>query len=77
MYKYCIDLYIYIQKLYETMKLRVDEVMKRGRVGDEYVTHETGRKALSRWTGKNFDRQDHPAIVEVRTFIYYTYIYVS
>lgn len=48
-----------MQELYEDMKRRVEDILEKGYVGDEYRT-----KAFSRW-GKDFTSIDHPSVVEV------------
>ncbi|KAL1569883.1 cellulose synthase-like protein G3 [Salvia divinorum] len=48
-----------IKKLYDDMKRRVEDIIEKGYIGDEYKT-----KVFRRW-GKNFTSLDHPAVVEV------------
>ncbi|GAB4857630.1 hypothetical protein Ancab_015536 [Ancistrocladus abbreviatus] len=54
-----------IQAIYESMKLKVESVMKKGKVMDEYIDGEEQCEALSKWN-PNFTRKDHPTIIEVR-----------
>ncbi|XP_050227417.1 cellulose synthase-like protein G3 isoform X2 [Mercurialis annua] len=54
-----------IKILYESMKMRVEHVVERGEVGDEYINCGIERQALNQWTHK-FTRQDHPTIIQVR-----------
>ncbi|KAL6959707.1 hypothetical protein U1Q18_039860 [Sarracenia purpurea var. burkii] len=53
-----------IKIMYESMKVRVENVVNRGRVGDEYVTSEQERQIYNKWT-KEFTRRDHPTIIQV------------
>ncbi|XP_042021467.1 cellulose synthase-like protein G3 [Salvia splendens] len=48
-----------IKELYEDMKRRVEDIVEKGYVGDEYKT-----KVFSGW-GKDFTSLDHPSVVEV------------
>ncbi|KAG2680817.1 hypothetical protein I3760_11G115700 [Carya illinoinensis] len=54
-----------IQKMYESMKERVEKVLEKGKVGEEYITEEIERKAFSKWTNHGFTHQDHPTIIQV------------
>ena len=53
-----------LQKMYESMKMRVEYVVERGKVGEEYIHGDREREALSKWTA-NFMRQDHPTVIQV------------
>ena len=57
-----------LQILYESMKVRVENVVERGKVGDEYITGEQERQAFSKWTD-GFTRQDHPTVIQVILYI--------
>ncbi|GMN31471.1 hypothetical protein TIFTF001_003270 [Ficus carica] len=46
------------------MKARVEKVVERGKVGDEYITGEEERQAFNKWTD-GFTRQDHPTVIQV------------
>ncbi|XP_035543219.1 cellulose synthase-like protein G3 isoform X6 [Juglans regia] len=54
-----------IQKMYECMKQRVEKVLEKGKVGEEYITEELERKAFSKWADHGFTRQDHPTVIQV------------
>ncbi|XP_035543224.1 cellulose synthase-like protein G3 [Juglans regia] len=54
-----------IQKMYESMKERVEQVLEKGKVGEEYITNELERKAFIKWTNHGFTRQDHPTVIQV------------
>ncbi|XP_052209374.1 cellulose synthase-like protein G3 isoform X5 [Diospyros lotus] len=53
-----------IKTLYQSMKIRVKNIVERGKVQDEFITCEQERQAFSKWT-EEFTRQDHPTIVQV------------
>lgn len=46
------------------MKRRVEDVVEKGYVADEYKTTAPAAKAFSKW-GKDFTILNHPAVVEV------------
>ena len=51
------------------MKKRIETVVEKGKVCDEYVSSKEEREALSKWIDK-FTRQDHPAVIQVNHFDY-------
>lgn len=53
-----------IKMMYESMKMRVEHVVERGKVGEEYIIGDRERRALNMWTDE-FTRQNHPAVIEV------------
>ncbi|KAE8055152.1 hypothetical protein FH972_012013 [Carpinus fangiana] len=53
-----------IKTMYDSMKFRVENVVERGKVGDEYITGEEDRKAFLKWTHGS-TRQNHPTIIQV------------
>ena len=53
--------------MYDEMKIRVENVVERGKVGDEYITSEQQRQALNKWT-EGFTRHDHPSVIQVTPF---------
>nr|XP_023881371.1 cellulose synthase-like protein G3 isoform X2 [Quercus suber] len=53
-----------IKEMYESMKIKVDDVLERGKVVDDYITGEEELTAFTKWTN-GFTRQDHPAIIQV------------
>lgn len=57
------------------MKARVENVLERGKVGEEYITEELQRRALSKWTDGSFTRQDHPTVIQVICIIHGFIIY--
>ena len=50
--------------MYERMKVRVENVLELGKVSEEYITDESERRALSKWTDE-FTHQDHSTIIKV------------
>lgn len=58
------DMLCMLQTMYDNMKIRVDNAVERGKVGDEYMTGEEERRAFNRWT-EGFTRQDHPTVIQV------------
>ncbi|KAB1215438.1 Cellulose synthase-like protein G3 [Morella rubra] len=53
-----------IKTMYDSMKIRVENVVERGKLGDEYITGEEERRAFSKWTD-GFTRQEHPTVIQV------------
>ncbi|KAJ6705399.1 hypothetical protein OIU79_010159 [Salix purpurea] len=53
-----------IKMIYESMKVKVEHVLERGTVGDQYITSDQEREAFNKWSS-NFTRQDHPAVIQV------------
>ena len=54
-----------MQMMYESMRVRVENVVKRGSISHEYyITKEGESEALSRWTD-GFTPQNHPPVVQV------------
>ncbi|XAR55158.1 Cellulose synthase (UDP-forming) [Bertholletia excelsa] len=53
-----------IKTMYKSMKMRVENVVERSKVWDEYITSEEEREAFGKWT-PGFTRQDHPAVIQV------------
>ena len=53
-----------LQTMYHSMKIKVENVVKRGKVGDEYIIGEEEQKAFNKWKD-SFTRQDHPTVIQV------------
>ncbi|KAB2620742.1 cellulose synthase-like protein G3 [Pyrus ussuriensis x Pyrus communis] len=53
-----------IKIMYQGMKVKVNNVIERGKVDQEYLTGEREIQAFSKWTD-GFTRQDHPAVIQV------------
>ncbi|KAJ9706244.1 hypothetical protein PVL29_001670 [Vitis rotundifolia] len=51
-----------IKMMYESMRARVENVVKRGSILPDYITNEAESEAFSRWAD-GFTPQDHPAVV--------------
>ena len=58
--------------MYESMIIKVDNVLERGKVADDYITGEEELTAFTKWTN-GFTRQDHPAVIQVICYLM-TYI---
>ncbi|CAL5442742.1 unnamed protein product [Camellia sinensis] len=54
-----------IKMMYESMKARVENVVERGNVGDEYIASHQQREAFNKWNSQGFTRQDHPTVIQV------------
>ncbi|CAL5360253.1 unnamed protein product [Camellia sinensis] len=50
--------------MYESMKARVENVVERGKVGDEYIASHQQREAFNKWNSQGFTRQDHPTVIQ-------------
>ncbi|KAJ9706256.1 hypothetical protein PVL29_001674 [Vitis rotundifolia] len=50
--------------MYESMRVRVENVIKRGSISHDYITKQGESEALSRWTD-GFTPQNHPSVVQV------------
>uniref|UniRef100_A0A2P2KHT6 Cellulose synthase-like protein G3 n=1 Tax=Rhizophora mucronata TaxID=61149 RepID=A0A2P2KHT6_RHIMU len=50
--------------MYEGMKVKVEHVLERGKIDDEYITGKSKRRIFDKWTDK-FTRQEHPTVIEV------------
>ncbi|XP_075671699.1 cellulose synthase-like protein G3 isoform X2 [Castanea sativa] len=53
-----------IKIMYESMKIKVDNVLERGKVDDDYIIGEKERPAFTKWTNE-FTRQDHSPVIQV------------
>ncbi|XP_048319852.2 cellulose synthase-like protein G1 isoform X1 [Ziziphus jujuba] len=54
-----------IKILYESMKVKVENVVERGKVGEEYIVHERDLQAFSKWNTPEFTRHEHPTVIQV------------
>lgn len=45
--------------MYEDMQVKVEHVIDKGEVSDEYIADDQQRQAFKKWT-KSFTRMDHP-----------------
>ncbi|XAR70153.1 Cellulose synthase (UDP-forming) [Bertholletia excelsa] len=52
------------QLMYESMRERVEKVVDRGKVEDEYISTEQEREAFNKWT-RGSSRHDHPTVIQV------------
>ncbi|KAF9602084.1 hypothetical protein IFM89_024851 [Coptis chinensis] len=53
-----------IKMMYESMKMKVESVVDRGSIEDEFITGEKDSEAFKKWTTE-FTRNDHPTIIQV------------
>ncbi|KAG8659031.1 cellulose synthase-like protein G3 [Manihot esculenta] len=53
-----------IKKLYESMKMRVEHVMEKGKINDEYIRSHEECQVFKQWTHK-FTIANHPTIIQV------------
>ncbi|CAN0840909.1 Cellulose synthase-like protein G3 [Linum grandiflorum] len=53
-----------IKNMYETMKMKVEQVVERGKVDDKYINGPKEKEAFSKWSHK-FTKQDHPSVIQV------------
>ncbi|OMO79813.1 Cellulose synthase [Corchorus capsularis] len=53
-----------IKMMYENMKAKVEHVVDKGEISDEYIIDNPHREAFKKWT-KDFTRTDHPAVIQV------------
>ncbi|XP_022871286.1 cellulose synthase-like protein G3 isoform X2 [Olea europaea var. sylvestris] len=53
-----------IKTMYESMKRRVESVVEKGKIIDEYKTSEEEAEAFGKWN-QGFTRQDHPTVIQV------------
>ncbi|XP_038726100.1 cellulose synthase-like protein G3 [Tripterygium wilfordii] len=53
-----------IKMMFESMKSKVENVVERGAVSDEYITTDEERLIFDKWTD-GFTRHDHPAVIQV------------
>ncbi|CAI9775793.1 unnamed protein product [Fraxinus pennsylvanica] len=54
-----------IKMKYDSMKTRVESVVEKGKVSDEYISNEKQHQALSKYWTKGFTRQSHPSVIQV------------
>ncbi|MBA0801042.1 hypothetical protein Gohar_011433 [Gossypium harknessii] len=53
-----------IKMMYEDMKVKVEHVIDKDEVTDEYITDHQQRQAFNKWT-KSFTRMDHPTVIQI------------
>ncbi|GER56259.1 cellulose synthase-like protein [Striga asiatica] len=54
-----------VKMMYENMKMKVENVVERGKVCEEYITSEDERRVLEQYWAKDFTRQNHPSIINI------------
>ena len=53
-----------MQSIYERMRDRVENVVKRGSISNDYIPDQREIEAFSRWTDE-FTPQNHPPVIQV------------
>ncbi|XP_022733526.1 cellulose synthase-like protein G3 isoform X2 [Durio zibethinus] len=53
-----------IKMMYENMKVKVEHIVDKGEISDEYITEDQQRQAFNKWTN-GFTRIHHPTIIQV------------
>lgn len=54
------------QVMYEAMKVRIENVLSEGKVGEELIAGDGERQALRQWSDTDtFTRQNHPPVIQV------------
>ncbi|MBA0801043.1 hypothetical protein Gohar_011434, partial [Gossypium harknessii] len=53
-----------IKMMYEDMKMKVEHVIDKGEVIEEYISDDQQHQAFNKWT-KSFSRMDHPTVIQV------------
>ncbi|CAI9775795.1 unnamed protein product [Fraxinus pennsylvanica] len=54
-----------MKMMYDNMKTKIENVVEKGRVSDEYISDEKQRRVLSQYWTKDFTRQNHPSVIQV------------
>ncbi|GER57592.1 cellulose synthase-like protein [Striga asiatica] len=54
-----------IKIMYASMKMKVENVMDRGKVSEEYITSDDERRFLEQYWAQDFTRQNHPSVIKV------------
>ncbi|KAK4435499.1 Cellulose synthase-like protein G3 [Sesamum alatum] len=54
-----------IKAMYESMKMKVETALERGKVNEEYICSEEEHQLLTQFRTKDFTRQNHPSIIQV------------
>ncbi|GMI71664.1 cellulose synthase like G3, ARABIDOPSIS THALIANA CELLULOSE SYNTHASE-LIKE G3 [Hibiscus trionum] len=53
-----------IKSMYDDMKAKVEHVVDKGKVIDDYITDDRRRRAFNQWS-KGFTQMDHPTVIQV------------
>ncbi|KAM0069991.1 putative cellulose synthase (UDP-forming) [Helianthus debilis subsp. tardiflorus] len=54
-----------IKAMYESMKIRIENVVERGDICPDYITSESQRQIFNNYRIPGFSRANHPAIIQV------------
>ncbi|CAI9093441.1 OLC1v1028943C2 [Oldenlandia corymbosa var. corymbosa] len=52
-------------EMYEKMRTKIESVMEKGKVTDEYITSGEEHEAFTIWKQGSFTRQQHPSVIQV------------
>ncbi|XVF10377.1 hypothetical protein REPUB_Repub07fG0177600 [Reevesia pubescens] len=53
-----------IKMMYENMKVKVEHIVDKGEISDEFMTEDQQRQAFNKWIN-GFTRIDHPTVIQV------------
>ncbi|GFP98084.1 cellulose synthase-like protein g3 [Phtheirospermum japonicum] len=54
-----------IKVMYESMKMKVENMVERGKISEEYISSKEERQVLCQYWAKDFSRQNHPSVIKV------------
>ncbi|CAN1254515.1 Cellulose synthase-like protein G3 [Linum perenne] len=54
-----------VQGMYESMKVKLEDVLEIGKVDDQYINGDKEREVFNKWTNQHFTKQDHPTVIQV------------
>lgn len=55
--------------MYENMKRRIEEVIEKGKVDEDYINNEEELQAFTKYWTFGFTRHNHPSIIQVNIYI--------
>ncbi|CAN1178024.1 Cellulose synthase-like protein G3 [Linum perenne] len=55
----------YIKGMYESMKVKLEDVLEIGKVEDKYINGDKEREVFNKWTNQHFTKQDHPTVIQM------------
>ncbi|CAN1254516.1 Cellulose synthase-like protein G3 [Linum perenne] len=56
---------VFIIGMYESMKVKLEDVLEIGKVDDQYINGDKEREVFNKWTNQHFTKQDHPTVIQV------------
>lgn len=54
-----------MQLMYENMIMRINNVVERGKVNEEYISNDDERQAYRKYSSHGFTTNNHPSIIQV------------